>query len=86
MSPDDLIEAINNPDVRKIEETSESENMGCLSFLDQVFGDAAAQCIFYGLGAVGFWFISQRWSWFAFLIVGLLFMFGIPAYFLLKRK
>lgn len=86
MSPDDLIESINRNDAQKNEEIVNSENSGCLDALKEFFGEIAVKSIFCGLTVAGFWFISKKWSWVAFLIVGLLFMAGIPAYFLLKRN
>ncbi|WP_394001992.1 hypothetical protein ACF3M1_15040 [Luteimonas sp. WGS1318] len=86
MSPDDLIEAINRTEAGKFDSTTKSKKMDDLGLLEEFFGDFASQAIFYAVAALGLWFLSQKWSWLAFLVAGALLMFGIPAYFVLKRK
>ncbi|MCC4591113.1 DUF2892 domain-containing protein [Xanthomonas campestris pv. cannae] len=86
MSPDDIIEEINNPESGKRNSTAKSKKAHELSLLEEFFGESASQVGFCATAALGLWFLSQKWSWLAFLIAGVLLMFGIPAYFLLRRK
>jgi hypothetical protein len=67
---------------RKSPSGQERDNTRCYSALSE----ALFQLVLYGLAFAFFWFLSQRWSWAAFLALGLLLMLGIPAYFIWKRK
>ena len=51
-----------------------------------LFGELFGQAIIYAVGFALFLFLSQRWSWMVFMALGAVLMFGIPAYFLLRRR
>ena len=80
MNPDDLkfLEKYRRRDSKYLEKSSENSH----SFFGELFG----QAIFYGVGLAFFWFISQKWSWMGFLALGILLLFGIPLYFIVRRR
>lgn len=65
-----------------IEEHSEPNNSGVVNPLTEVLFWVIGPIIFSGIA----WFLSQRWSSWFFLALGLGFMVLLPLYFYIKSK
>lgn len=65
-------------DKRKNDEAQDSG----YSFIGEIIG----QLLIGVLLAIGGWFLSRPWSWWVFFVTGLVLMFGIPLFFLIRRK